>query len=232
MIKQLAQTAGFSALLAALLLTALQSLWVAPLIIEAETYEHAAVEQVHEHAPGQAVHVHDEEAWAPADGWQRIASTTAGNLVVTAGFALMLAALYTLRAPVRTSQGLLWGLAGFAVFTLAPTLGLPPELPGSAAADLIERQIWWVGTAASTAAALALMAFARSGMLKALGVAILLVPHLVGAPQPENHESLAPPALASQFVMASLLTNAIFWIALGLISTWLFRRYGSNLEQG
>lgn len=231
MIKHLVQTAGFSALLAALLLTALQSLWVAPLILKAETYENASVEQVHQHAPGQATHVHDEEVWAPADGWQRIASTAAGNLVVAAGFALMLAALYTLRAPGRTSQGLLWGLAGFAVFTLAPTLGLPPELPGSAAADLIQRQIWWVGTAASTAVALAVMVFARSGMLKALGVAILLVPHLLGAPQPESHESLAPQALASQFVMASLLTNAVFWIALGLISAWLFRRNGSGLEQ-
>ncbi|WP_180246683.1 CbtA family protein, partial [Pseudomonas syringae] len=38
------------------------------------------------------------------------------------------------------------------------------------------------------------------------------------------HESLAPEALESQFMMASLLTNALFWVALGLISAWLFRR--------
>ena len=55
--------------------------------------------------------------------------------MVAVGFALMLAGLYTLRAPTRTSQGLLWGLAGYAVFCLAPTMGLPPELPGTAAAD-------------------------------------------------------------------------------------------------
>lgn len=41
MIKRIAQTAGFTGLLAALLLTLLQSFWVAPLILEAETYEKA-----------------------------------------------------------------------------------------------------------------------------------------------------------------------------------------------
>lgn len=39
MIKRIAQTAGFAGLLAALLLTLLQILWVTPLILEAETYE-------------------------------------------------------------------------------------------------------------------------------------------------------------------------------------------------
>src|SRR3974390_3265881 len=41
-------------------------------------------------------------------------------------------------------EGLMWGLAGFAVFTLAPGLGLPPELPGVPAAPLLSRQLWWV----------------------------------------------------------------------------------------
>lgn len=227
MIKRIAQTAGFTGLLAALLLTLLQSFWVAPLILEAETYEKAPAaqhEDVHEHAAGTAAHSHGAEAWEPEDGWQRVLSTTGGNLVVAVGFALMLAGLYTLRAPNRTSQGLLWGLAGYATFCLAPTLGLPPELPGTAAADLGQRQIWWVGTAASTAVGIALIVFARHWLLKALGVAILAVPHLIGAPQPEVHSMLAPQALEAQFKIASQLTNAAFWLALGLISAWLFRR--------
>lgn len=226
MIKRIAQTAGFTGLLAALLLTLLQSFWVAPLILQAEAYEKApATEEVHEHAPGaMAGHVHDEEAWEPEDGWQRVLSTTGGNLVVAVGFALMLAGLYTLRAPSRTSQGLLWGLAGYATFVLAPTLGLPPELPGTAAADLTLRQTWWIGTAASTAAGLALIVFGRNWLLKGLGLAILAVPHFIGAPQPQVHSMLAPEALEAQFKIASQLTNVAFWLALGLISTWLFRR--------
>ena len=225
MFKRIAQTAGFTGLLAALLLTLLQSFWVAPLIQEAETYEKAPAAHQHEQAEGaMAAHVHNDEAWEPEDGWQRVLSTTGGNLVVAVGFALMLAALYTLRMPTATRQGALWGLAGFAVFVLAPTLGLPPELPGTAAADLTQRQIWWASTAASTAVGLALIVFARHGLLKVLGAVILVIPHIVGAPQPEVHSALAPQALESQFKVASLLTNAAFWIAMGLISAWLFRR--------
>ena len=223
MIKRIAQTAGFTGLLAALLLTLLQSFWVAPLILQAESFEKAppAAEVVHEHAAG---HTHDAQAWEPEDGWQRVLSTTGGNLVVAVGFALMLAGLYTLRAPTRTAQGLLWGLAGYATFVLAPTLGLPPELPGTAAADLTLRQTWWIGTAASTAAGLALIVFGRNWLLKALGLAILAVPHVIGAPQPQVHSMLAPEALEAQFKIASQLTNVAFWLALGLISAWLFRR--------
>ncbi|MBC3246306.1 CbtA family protein [Pseudomonas lurida] len=226
MIKRIAQTAGFTGLLAALLLTLLQSFWVAPLILQAETYENApaATEVAHQHAEGAAAHTHDAEAWEPENGWQRVLSTTGGNLVVAVGFALMLAGLYTLRAPTRTAQGLLWGLAGYATFVLVPTLGLPPELPGTAAADLALRQTWWIGTAASTAAGIALIVFGRNWLLKVLGVAIIAVPHVIGAPQPEVHSMLAPQALEAQFKIASQLTNVAFWLALGLISAWLFRR--------
>lgn len=226
MIKRIVQTAGFTGLLAALLLTLLQSFWVAPLILQAETFEKApaATEVAHEHTEGAAAHTHDAEAWEPEDGWQRVLSTTGGNLVVAVGFALMLAGLYTLRAPTRTAQGLLWGLAGYATFVLAPTMGLPPELPGTVAADLALRQTWWIGTAASTAAGIALIVFGRNWLLKVLGAAILAVPHVIGAPQPEVHSMLAPQALEAQFKIASQLTNVAFWLALGLISAWLFRR--------
>jgi cobalt transporter subunit CbtA len=230
MFKRIAQTAGFTGLLAALLLTLLQSFWVAPLILQAETYEKAPAAHAHEHAEGaMAGHVHDEQAWEPEDGWQRVLSTTGGNLVVAVGFSLILAALYTLRTPNSIRQGALWGLAGYAVFVLAPTLGLPPELPGTAAADLTQRQIWWASTAASTAVGLALIVFARHGLLKVLGAVILVIPHIVGAPQPAVHSALAPEALEAQFKIASQLTNAVFWIAMGLISAWLFRRHDAQL---
>ena len=188
MIKRIAQTAGFAGLFAAIVLTLLQSLWVTPLILHAETFESSApaeqAEHSHEHAAGTPAHEHDAEAWAPADGWQRTLSTGGANLVVAVGFALLLAALFSLRGPTRAWQGLLWGLAGFATFALAPSLGLPPELPGTAAADLAQRQVWWVGTAASTAAGLALIAFGRSWVLRLVGLALLVIPHVVGRRSP------------------------------------------------
>lgn len=227
MIKRIARTAGFAGLLAAIVLTLLQSLWVTPLILQAEGFEiaePAVIEQSHDataaHDHGASGHSHDGEAWAPEDGWQRLLSTGLSNLVVAVGFALMLAGLFTLRAPEKTWQGLLWGLAGFATFVLAPSSGLPPELPGTAAADLLLRQYWWIGTAASTAAGLALLAFGGNWLLRISGVMILALPHLLGAPQPEVHESLAPEALEHQFILASLLTNAVFWAALGLTAAW------------
>lgn len=230
MIKRIAQTAGFAGLLAAMVLTLLQSLWVTPLILQAETYEYAApaaeVVAEHSHAADAPAHEHshDTEVWAPEDGWQRVLSTGLSNLVVAVGFALMLAGLFTLRAPGRTWQGLLWGLGGFATFSLAPSVGLPPELPGTAAADLLLRQYWWLGTAAATAGGLGLLAFGRHQALRIGGLLLLALPHLIGAPQPEVHASLAPEALADEFVLASLLTNALFWSALGLAAAWFFSR--------
>ena len=239
MIKRIAQTAGFAGLIAALVLTVAQLLWVSPLILKAETYEKAEPaaalveenhEHAHEHAAGAvAAHEHDAQAWEPEDGWQRILSTTGGNLVVAVGFALMLAGLFTLRAPGKTSEGLLWGLAGFAVFTLAPSLGLPPEVPGTAAADLTLRQTWWGGTAAATAGGLALLVFGRNWALRGIGIALLVVPHVIGAPQPEVHSSLAPESIAHEFIVASLITNAVFWAALGLGAAWLFRRFAPSV---
>lgn len=230
MIKRIAQTAGFAGLLAAILLTLLQSLWVTPLILHAETFEGGdpAAEvlehsHAHEHAAASG-HSHDGEAWAPEDGWQRLLSTGLSNLVVAVGFALMLAGLFTLRAPNQTWQGLLWGLAGFATFSLAPSIGLPPELPGTAAADLLLRQYWWIGAAASTAVGLALLVFAHHWALRILGLPILAVPHLIGAPHPQVHESLVPQALEHEFILASLLTNVVFWAALGLLAAWFYRK--------
>lgn len=234
MIKRIAQTAGFAGLLAAIVLTLLQSLWVTPLILQAETFEsaepvaehsHEAPVAAHEHEHEEAAgHSHDGEAWAPEDGWQRTLSTGLSNLVVAVGFALMLAGLFTLRAPSQTWQGLLWGLGGFAVFSLAPSAGLPPELPGTAAADLLLRQYWWIGTAVAAAAGLGLIAFGRNWALRGVGLVLLAVPHLIGAPHPEVHESLAPEALEHEFILASLLTNALFWSALGLAAAWFFAR--------
>ena len=52
----------------------------------------------------------------------------------------------------------------------------------------------------------------------------LPLPYPGGAPQPEVHESLVPTALSQHFIVTSLLVNALFWAALGLISAWLFNR--------
>lgn len=225
MFTRIARTAGFAGLLAALLLTLMQSLWISPLIEQAEAFEKTAAETPSPtHVGSDGHHEHEVAAWEPEPGWQRLLSTSGGNLVVGVGFALMLAGLYTVRRPERTREGLLWGLAGYAVFTLAPTLGLPPELPGTAAADLTSRQLWWVGAAASAAAGLGLVAFAGSWPFKLAGAVLVAIPHVIGAPQPAEHQSLAPEALQQQFRWAAQAVNMAFWLVLGWLSAWWFRR--------
>ncbi len=217
-------TAAAAGLLAGLILAALQTYATVPLILQAETFENAGGGHHHgmaaEVVPADAAAAHhaavEAEAWAPADGFERFAFSLAVNVLSGIGFALLLVAVSEFTGGISTwRQGMLWGFAGFAVFTLAPGLGLPPELPAMPAADLFARQVWWVGTVAATAAGLALIAFRGTVLLSVIGVALIVLPHVIGAPQPASHESPVPADLHHQFVVAVTVTNLIFWVALG-----------------
>ena len=216
--------AALAGLLAGIVMTAMQTYATVPLILKAETFEsagghhHGAAEAAapHSHDAGTPAHEHDEEAWAPADGFERFAYTALANIVTAIGFALVLVAASEIAGGIAGwRQGVFWGFAGFAVFTLAPGLGLPPELPAMPAADLGDRQVWWTATVIATAAGLGLIAF-RSGVVWSLvGVALIVAPHIIGAPQPVSHDSPIPVDLHHQFVVAATVTNLIFWVVLG-----------------
>lgn len=212
--KNILYAAAFAGLLAGLLLTGIQQLQVVPLILEAEVYEDAAAGTAHTYAAEAGHHEHAHE-WQPENGWERTIYTAVANITLAIGFGLLLGAAFSLRGRINWRSGLLWGVAGYTVFFVAPSLGLPPEVPGTIAAPLEERQLWWLATVVMTAAGLALLAFARNWKLKALGVLLLMAPHLIGAPQPQNPGSLAPRELAHAFLHATAIANAIFWLALG-----------------
>jgi cobalt transporter subunit CbtA len=146
------------------------------------------------------------------------------NVLAGVGFALLLAAAYALKGGVDWRRGLLWGLAGFATFALAPALGLPPQLPGSEAAPLMARQAWWLTTVAATGGGLGLIAFAPRWLWKGVGLLLLVMPHIVGAPGHSTVGGLAPVAMAQAFVVASLLSNLLFWLALGGLTAVAFNR--------
>jgi cobalt transporter subunit CbtA len=74
-----------------------------------------------------------------------------------------------------------------------------------------------VTTVVATGAGLALIAFRRSALAAVLGVALILVPHIIGAPQPDSFESPIPEGLHHQFVVAVTLTNLVFWLVLGAV---------------
>ena len=233
--------AALAGLVSAVVMTALQAFTTVPLILQAEVYEQAGA--AHEEAAAPAdpavagteaaapAHVHDEQAWAPADGFERYAFSAVANIVSGIAFALILVAVSEFAGGIANwRHGLFWGLAGFAVFTLAPGLGLPPELPAMPAADLTARQVWWWGTVLATAAGLAMIAFRRSPVLALLGVALIVAPHIVGAPQPVEFETPVPEGLHHQFVVAVTMTNLVFWVVLGSATGYFRSRFIGTSE--
>lgn len=228
--------AALAGLVSGVVLAALQTFATDPLILQAEVYENAAGGG-HDHAAAPAdqaggteaaapAHEHADEAWGPADGFERFAYNALANIVSGIGFALILVAASELAGGIGNwRQGLFWGLAGFAAFTLAPGLGLPPELPAMPAAELLPRQVWWTGTVVATAAGLALIVFKRTAPLAALGVALIAAPHVIGAPQPTDFETPIPEGLHHQFVVAVTVTNLVFWAVLGAAAGVVRQRF-------
>jgi cobalt transporter subunit CbtA len=232
-LRRLLAIALCAGLAGAIVASAVQMARVWPLILQAETYEAQAPQaQVPAHAhgapgaplPGDA---HPQEgAWSPADGAERIAYTLAFNLIAALAFALLLNGAMTLRhgdAAPSIGDGVAWGLAGFATFSLAPAFGLPPELPGMHAAELGARQLWWIATAAATAGGLGLAAFGRHTALRVLGLALIAAPHLAGAPRGGQLGNV-PGEIAAEFAAASLVAACLLWLTIGVTSV-LARRW-------
>jgi len=169
-------------------------------------------------------HHHDPEAWSPEDGAERIFYTYLSSSLMAIGFALVIISGMSLSDKKSIKAGVLWGLAGYISFFVAPTLGLPPELPGMEAAALEGRQSWWLLTVLLTTIGLGLLAFG-SGALRWSGLLVIAIPHILGAPQPEMHGFAHPDAtavtaleaLVGQFEIATAIVNGIFWVCLGLL---------------
>ncbi len=226
--RNIVLVAAIAGILAGLGMTVAQQLTTVPLILKAEVYEEeGAATPVHDRGDAtnaqSPAHEHGDEGWQPADGFERTAFSTLANIVTGVGFALLLIAASELAGGITGwRQGVFWGLAGFAVFTLAPGLGLPPELPAMPAAELGARQLWWVATALSAAAALALLFYGRSPLAIVAAIALLVAPYLIGAPEPPSYETSIPEGLHHSFVVAVVLTTLLFWVLLGALAG-LFR---------
>ena len=173
-------------------------------------------------------HSHEHEATEDGSALSRNALTSLFFGLAYIGYALVLVAGYGLAEAfgksVTLREGLLWGIAGFAALQLSPAMGLEPELPGTMAADLAARQIWWVGTAICTAGGLGLLGYGK-GVASVIGAVLLLaIPHVIGAPELESYSGVAPPELASSFAARSLGVGLIVWSALGALAGWLWSR--------
>ena len=97
------------------------------------------------------------------------------------------------------------------------------------AADLLARQVWWLGTIAATGAGLYLIAARRETWALALAIVLIGLPHLIGAPLPVTHESAVPPNLAASFAANSIAANAIFWSLIGMFLGLAINRYAKDI---
>lgn len=225
MTKNLLSSAVFAGLIAGLFAALLQFIFVIPLLLEGELYETGA--RVHFATDGTT----QSEKGAPSLGgeWGRHLMTIGFNIVTYAGYGLlMVAAMGFARdrfgSPLSAKLGLVWGLCGFIAIQLAPAMGLPPELPGTIAAELGPRQAWWTGTILATAIGLALIAFSGDLMKQAVGLILILLPHFIGAPHLDTYYGIAPPELSSEFATASLGVAALGWSLLGYFCAYFFLR--------
>jgi cobalt transporter subunit CbtA len=230
-------SAALAGLIVGVVISIAQLFGTVPLIQQSEVYERKAAPAAYAHAGAaqdqaknqdNKTHSHESE-WEPEEGFQRNAFTVGANVLTAIGFALLLTGVYAIRGRQVTRQvtwreGLLWGLAGFVVFTAAPGLGLPPELPGMPVAPLTARQTWWIATAAATAGGLCLLAFRAAPWAAIVGLVLIALPHLIGAPLAPEAHSEVPAALSHRFIVVVTLTSLLFWSLLGVATSIAFGR--------
>jgi len=226
--RKLIQIAFLSAIISGLLLGLLQSFSTTAIIHAAEQYE--VVEQGHTHGD---VNSHDEEVeeWAPGEGAERVGYTYLADILIAFGHSLLLTSIMIFmmlkfkKPEISWRSGFIIGIGGYLSFYVATVMGLPPEVPGTLAADLQLRQIWWSLTVIATIIGLVTLYLAPN-KFKFAGILFLIMPHIIGAPQPEiatflNENASAISALSQlehQFLLSSAWVNLAYWLALGVFS--------------
>jgi cobalt transporter subunit CbtA len=230
MIGRVLLAAILAGLVGGLLMGVIQHVRLTPTILQAETFEHTA----HGHAAAVTAgevtaHNHDGSEWKPADGLERTLYTFAMTMLTAVGFGLLLAGISFVAArPIDKANGWLWGLCGFLAVALAPSIGLPPALPGMAEDSVQHRIVWWVGTAALTGLGLWQLSRDVPWPQKFLGLIPVLLPHLFGTSATPSEESKVPAALAAQFATNSLAANFVMWIAIGTLLGFILDRWKLN----
>jgi cobalt transporter subunit CbtA len=251
MINRMVTSALFAGFAAGLFAALLHFAFVQPKILLGEEYESGAAVHFagaatadHDHdepavadVAGTAEPVaatdagHDHDAHDHADGdetspLQRNALTVLFFALEYCGYALILVAGFAFAdlwgKRVTALEGLLWGVAGFVAVKLAPAMGLAPELPGTLAAPLLDRQIWWGATVLCSGVALAMIGYGRTLLWVAVAAVLLALPHIIGAPELETFTGVAPPEVAASFAIRSLGLGFAAWALMGWLAGWFW----------
>jgi len=222
--RQIFLIASLTALIASVGFSLYQFAFVTPIIIAAEQYEVLSLTD--------NFTTEQPEVWAPEDGIERAGYTFLANFLMSLAYSLLLACAMVSRGSSSALKGLFWGIAAYLSFFVAPSLGLPPEIPGMEVADLNSRQNWWLLTVILTAAGLAVLNFSPR-YYKGAGLILMLLPHLMGAPTPAIHGFQHPdPNIVSlliglwyQFILQASIANALLWLIIGITSGFLCHKF-------
>ncbi|NNE53914.1 MAG: cobalt transporter [Sulfitobacter sp.] len=220
-------TALFAGASAGLMAGLLQLLFVQPVLLHAELYESGQMTHFGAGAVGARLPL-------PAFDAVRDVLSVIFTMLTYTGYALLMVALMSIAeergAPIDARWGLLWGVAGFVAFHLAPGFSLAPEVPGAAAAEVTARQIWWFATVGAACVSLWLIAFGGRVLLWALAVVLLLLPHLIGAPEPTRFAGPVPPEIAALFAARAFGVGLAAWVILGAFAGLFWQREGARIS--
>ena len=228
MFTRILTSALFAGAAAGLMAALLQLVFVQPVLLHAELYE-----------SGQLVHFGAEKAVSAHQDVGGLDPVRDGlsvlfTMMIYTGYALLLVAVMSVaesrNAEITARTGIVWGLAGFFVVHLAPGFTLAPEVPGVAAADVYARQVWWFATVATAAVAVWLVAFGSGWIAWGVAVALLLAPHLIGAPEPEAFSGPVPTEIGALFASRAFGVGMAAWVLLGCFAGYFWQREGARLE--
>lgn len=243
MIRQIFLSALISGFIAGIFLTGIQSLKVTPLILAAEVFEdgelityttknhnNSNIQKTNNHHDEKA-HVHDNshEHETGAHDNERLFYSLITNIFLACGFAFILSSIYLYIKELNIRNGLISGFVVYLCVFALPSLGLSPELPGTLAAQLQDRQIWWVSTVVLSSFAFIILFFNKNKIYQALSIILLFLPHIIGAPMPNVHGGTAPQAMFEEYILVTYITNAFFWLFLGAISISFFKRFQEKI---
>ena len=214
-------TALFAGFIAGVISAVMQIMFLQPILLHAELYE-----------TGHLTHFGNSSLSGshlpPVFDFQRNALSLLFSALIYTGYALILTALFAYASSMELQtdnvRAILFGICGFTTVQLSPAFGLPPELPGVAAAELMPRQIWWFFCVISTGLGFWILAFGGKLIFVAVGIILLLTPHIIGAPQPVMFIGPTPPELASHFASRALTIGLVSWSCLGFLTGYFWRK--------
>ncbi len=211
----------FAGFIAGVISAAMQIIFLQPILLHAELYEAGTLTHFgNSSVSGSHLNLTFD--------FQRNALSVLFSALIYTGYAFILTSLFAYASSINLQidnvRAVLFGICGFVTVQLSPAFGLPPELPGVAAAELIPRQIWWFFCVISTGLGFWILAFGGKLIFIVVGVILLLTPHIIGAPQPLIFVGPTPPELASHFASRALAIGLVTWSSLGFLTGYFWRK--------